>query len=162
MALKDNYITITEAAKQLGVTRQTISRWISKGYVPGEKIGRETLIKKKDLYKYHNWRLSEAAADSVIALINAKLDEYLRKEGYINADERFMGVEESKYQGLLVKKTDGTVRSIELSHEELDKAFSFCREPLAELLFYLGKGVVKKNRIENEQEVNNKGRRTTK
>ena len=81
MALKDNYITITQAAKQLGVTRQTISRWIAKGRVPGEKIGRETLIKKKDLYKYHIMKLTYAATDSIMELYTATVADLFHQEG---------------------------------------------------------------------------------
>ena len=81
MALKDKYFTISEAAKQLGVTRQTISRWVAKGYVPADKIGRETLIKQKDLNKYQNFRLSTDAAKSILALYEAKLEEYLHEKG---------------------------------------------------------------------------------
>ena len=84
MALKDNYITITQAAKQLGVTRQTISRWIVKGYVLGEKIGRETLIKKRDLQKYHRLKLSEAAADAILAMYLSEVEDYCREKGYIS------------------------------------------------------------------------------
>ncbi|MBA7661050.1 hypothetical protein ES703_69062 [subsurface metagenome] len=81
MALKDNYVTITEAAKQLGVTRQTISRWIAKKYVPAERVGRVALIKKKDLHKYHKWRLSEAFADRFIDLYLGTAEDYFREKG---------------------------------------------------------------------------------
>ncbi len=52
MAIKDEYFTISETAKELGVTRQTISRWVAKGKITTEKIGRERLIKKEDIEKY--------------------------------------------------------------------------------------------------------------
>ena len=45
MALKDKYLTISEAAKELGVTRQSISRWIKEGRVTAEKIGRNAYRK---------------------------------------------------------------------------------------------------------------------
>lgn len=49
--LADKYFTISQAAKEVGVTRQTISRWITTGLLPAEKIGREKLILKPDLQK---------------------------------------------------------------------------------------------------------------
>ncbi len=52
MALKDEYFTISEAAKELNVTRQTISRWIKQRKIVAEKIGRETLVKKDEIRNY--------------------------------------------------------------------------------------------------------------
>ena len=49
MSLKDKYCTISEAAKELGVTRQTIYRWIKGGKITVERIGRETLIERAKL-----------------------------------------------------------------------------------------------------------------
>ena len=46
MALKDMYYTISEAARELGVSRQTIYRWIADGKVPTEKIGGVMLVEK--------------------------------------------------------------------------------------------------------------------
>lgn len=83
MALKDEYLTVSQAARELGVTRQTISRWIAKKYVPVERVGRFALIKKKDLQKYHHWRLSEAAANSIVALAAATIADVFREEGRI-------------------------------------------------------------------------------
>ena len=87
MALKDKYLTVEQAAKELGVTRQTISRWIAKKYIPVERVGRVALIKKKDIQKYHMRRLTEAAADSVMALYLATAEDYVREKGYINIDK---------------------------------------------------------------------------
>lgn len=109
MALKDNYFTISEAAKQLKVTRQTISRWVAKGNVPAEKIGRETLIKKKDLHKYHRMKLSEAAADTIIALYLATAEDYCREKGYINANTPTAHAEffdENDKAGIIYKLSD--------------------------------------------------------
>ncbi len=81
MALKDNYLTASQAAKELNVTRQTISRWIAKKYVPVERVGTVALIKKEDLHKYRKWRLSEAAADSIMALYTATIGDIFREKG---------------------------------------------------------------------------------
>ncbi len=52
MALKDQYMTISQAAKYLGVTRQTVSRWLSAGELSAEKVGRERLIPKGEVYSF--------------------------------------------------------------------------------------------------------------
>lgn len=88
MALKDKYISVSQAAKELGVTRQTIHRWIAKKYVPAEKVGRVVLIKKEDLHKYHKLRLSEAAADSVLAMYKSAVENILRETGHLKEGER--------------------------------------------------------------------------
>lgn len=49
MALTDDYLTISQVAERLKVTRQTVSRWISQGIIEGERIGREVLLKKSDI-----------------------------------------------------------------------------------------------------------------
>ena len=52
MALKDNYYTVSQVAQELNVTRQTIYRWIKNGNLKGEKIGRETLVEKSEVFRY--------------------------------------------------------------------------------------------------------------
>ncbi len=122
MALKDKYVTITQAAKQLGVTRQTISRWIVKGRVPGEKIGRETLIKKKDLYKYHIMKLTYAATDSIMELYTATVADVFREEGRMKP-------------GFHVEFPEsGDDNVIHLSDEEKAKVNSIMKPLLVEIL----------------------------
>ncbi len=122
MALKDNYVTITQAAKQLGVTRQTISRWLAKGKVPGEKIGRETLIKKKDLHKYHIMKLTDTATDSIMELYTATVAYVLRGEGRIQPNQHVEFPE------------DGDDKVVHLSDEEKDKVNSIMKPLLVEIL----------------------------
>jgi len=47
--VKDDYITVSQAAEHLGVSRQTISRWIADGKFPAEKMGRQKLIATKHI-----------------------------------------------------------------------------------------------------------------
>ncbi len=49
--LKDDYYTVSEAAKRLNVSRQTISRWLASGKLDSEKVGRERLIYKKRIWE---------------------------------------------------------------------------------------------------------------
>jgi excisionase family DNA binding protein len=84
MALKDKYCTISEAAEEVGVTRQTVSRWIKDGKLPVEKIGRETLIEKKVIHKYAEFQrklpfIKWAAKEAMIAL--------RKKYGYTGEDK---------------------------------------------------------------------------
>lgn len=116
MALKDTYFTILEAAKEFRVTRQTISRWIAEGKIPVEKVGRETLIKKKGLHQYHRKRLSEAAADSILALYLKTAEDYCREKGYITGPGHMEIGHADEHE-----KAKGT---IELSPEQMDEVLS--------------------------------------
>jgi excisionase family DNA binding protein len=49
MALKDSYVTVSQAAKEMGVSRQTISNWLAEGKLSAEAIGREKLIPREQL-----------------------------------------------------------------------------------------------------------------
>lgn len=73
MALKDKYITVSEAARLAGVTRQTISRWITEGHLIAEKVGRQALIDKKDFAQYlmrqNTYRMASQIIDGVVERI---------------------------------------------------------------------------------------------
>jgi excisionase family DNA binding protein len=59
MALKENYLTISEVAKELKVTRQTVSRWIRDGKIEAEQVGREKLINKRSLTRFLQKKVDE-------------------------------------------------------------------------------------------------------
>ena len=141
MALKDNYVTITEAAKKLGVTRQTISRWIAKKYVPVERVGRAALIKKKDLQKYQQRKLSEAAADSIMKLYTATIYDIFQEEGRIKPGYHVEFAE------------DGDDNVIHLSNEEKAKVDRAIKPMLVEILTELD------SRIKNKQQNKKGGKR---
>jgi excisionase family DNA binding protein len=44
MSIAEDYVTISQAARALSVTRQTIHRWIKQGLLSCERVGREALI----------------------------------------------------------------------------------------------------------------------
>lgn len=69
MALKDNYFTVTEAAERVGVTRQTVYRWIRQREFPIEQIGKEILIEKKPFQKYFFDKMREESASLIIDTI---------------------------------------------------------------------------------------------
>ena len=47
MSIRDKVYTLTEAANLLRVNRITLHRWIQKGRLKGEKIGRVVLIDRE-------------------------------------------------------------------------------------------------------------------
>ena len=47
--LSDEYVTEAEAVRILGVSQPTVWRWIKQGSLPAERVGRATLIRRKDL-----------------------------------------------------------------------------------------------------------------
>jgi len=131
MALKDSYCTISEAAKDLGGTRQTISRWIRQGKISGEKIGREMLIKKSDLRASQSKRVAYAAADKVMGLMNEEITKYCREKGYI-ADNEAIEVVGEGHVIIPTRKIDD--RLMKLSRGDWEEINTRCRPKLAELL----------------------------
>jgi len=105
MALKDKYLTISEAAKQMDVTRQTVSRWIKEGQLSAERIGRETLIAVEEI-------------DKIVRRIpidwferNAKLSDWIRAEyGYSDEDT----IEPWGGFTYIIRKKDGTKERVKL------------------------------------------------
>lgn len=44
-----NYLTIPEAAKQLGIHEESLRRLLRMGNIPGEKLGKQWFIDKEQL-----------------------------------------------------------------------------------------------------------------
>jgi len=142
MALKDKYLTITEAAKRLGVTRQTISRWIAKKYVAAEKVGRQTLIHKSDLYRYKRWRISEDLANKVRELYLSIAEDYLREKGILKESQRLQFVDPEE-------PPKGTVRFLKSKEEaEID---SRVKPIMIEVLKELHKKAIEERKEEPNQ-----------
>lgn len=81
MALKDEYFTVTQAAGKLGVTRQTVYRWIAEGKLPTERIGREVLIKRDEVKRY-----GQFADPTVKKFYEIIVDEVRKRHGYAEDD----------------------------------------------------------------------------
>jgi excisionase family DNA binding protein len=52
--MSDKTLNLTEAAKELNITRQTLSKWIKKGKIPFIRPTNEYFIKEKDLRAFMN------------------------------------------------------------------------------------------------------------
>jgi excisionase family DNA binding protein len=109
LALKDNYFTITEAAKQLNVTRQTVSRWIASGVISGEKIGRETLIDRHELEQFDMGR--KIAEEIVIHMVGLIREKY----GYDKDDLiEFVHFDRRRTHSFVVTRKNGDRESIKI------------------------------------------------
>lgn len=106
MALKDSYFTISQAAKHLGVTRQTVSRWVAEGKLLTEKVGRETLIEKAELERY---RVDQAILEGATRIIDGMIDFIREKYRYTDEDVvNFIKFDHRKTFWFSVKKADST------------------------------------------------------
>jgi len=72
MALRDAYFTISEVAKELNVSRQTVYRWITDNKIPTEKIGGVLLVEK--------YEITQRLGEKIIELANQWGSEWLIKE----------------------------------------------------------------------------------
>lgn len=135
MALKDKYFTISEAARQLGVTRQTVSRWIGDSRLAGERIGRETLIKKADVYEYQKKRIVDNAAREIVAMINGIFTDYLHEKGYIDRWEYVTNVDpQVGYSNLTIQMPDGSKKILGLTKEQFPNLETLAAPQLAAYL----------------------------
>ena len=107
MTIQDEYSTISEAARDLGVTRQTVSRWIASGGLPAERIGREKLIKKDDIFTFSFNRNYEWLIRAVPHLLIG----HLRKDYEFSEGEKLERIPNSF--DICVRKPDGTIDIVE-------------------------------------------------
>ncbi len=116
MALKNTYFTISEAAKELSVSRQTVYRWIADKNISTEKVGGVILIRKETIKKY----ITQKASESFAQMVYMFLKESIRKElGYTAADI----IEETKSGkhevAFLVTRKDGTREKVRVGGIEV-------------------------------------------
>jgi excisionase family DNA binding protein len=103
MALKDRYSTISEVAKELEVSRQTVYRWVADHQIPAEKVGGVTLIKKTDVKRYIDRQETETGAKMLDRHIS---DAFRRKFGYSNED-KMERIDEEDHIGYRVTHKNG-------------------------------------------------------
>lgn len=106
MALKDKYLTISEFAKELGVTRQTVSRWIKGHKLSAEKIGREVLIKKRELSRFPRHKLSVMFAKEM----DVQFIKFIRSHYGYSEDDKIEPIGDD----FVVTKSDGTCDVVQI------------------------------------------------
>jgi excisionase family DNA binding protein len=114
MALKDKYITVSEAADIAGVTRQTISRWIAEGHLIAEKIGRQVVIDKKNFGDYLR---RQDAYRMAAQIINGLAGRIQHEYNYTEEDKvKFLKLDSEKdiFHFSVVRK-DGTHEEVSVS-----------------------------------------------
>jgi len=73
----NNYLSITDIGKILGICREAVNSWVVKGYIKYSIVGNLRKIRSVDLIKY-----LESLGNSKTAMANFEKDirDYLRKK----------------------------------------------------------------------------------
>jgi excisionase family DNA binding protein len=120
MAVKDMFVTISEAAKILNVSRQTIYRWIEDKKFPAEKVGGMILVDKKSVLEFRAKRIDE----SFFGYIIDSLDTFIRREfKYSREDEIGKAGVEDECLIYVVNKKNGKSDKIKIGGLEVTFAF---------------------------------------
>jgi len=109
MALKDMYFSISEAAEELKVSRQTIYRWIADKKIPSEKVGGVILVEKVAINKY----AIERATEFISSMFDSLSFDALRQElGYADKDRIERVGSERDYAVFLVTRENDTKEKV--------------------------------------------------
>jgi len=73
---KDNYYSVVEAAKILGITREAVLKRIHAGHLKAERIGHIFAIPKNELGISDGEKLSEAQEEIIAAGVKKTVKEY--------------------------------------------------------------------------------------
>ena len=121
MAIKDKYLTISDAAKELGVTRQTISRWIRSGNVSAEKVGREMLIEKDELGRLYDEKMFEQFSEAMSRWIRGAILDYLQEKHYVAEDSVLVVIGQSrKHIKIQGRGEDGIYKVFDIPIKQLE------------------------------------------
>jgi len=102
----------------MGVTRQTVSRWINEGKFTAEKVGREVLIEKKELTRY---MLEQGVTEFASQIVNDIIERVRKKYKYDDFDiVKFLEFDQRKTFSFSVMRKDGTLEivSVDISQAE--------------------------------------------
>jgi excisionase family DNA binding protein len=107
MSLKDEYFTVSQAAKELEVTGQTILRWVKSKKLPAERVGRESLIPKSAVME-RKLKDSELLLDDIVSwFLAANNCKLVRDQLGYKVDDRIMVNGADSYTFLVTRK-DGS------------------------------------------------------
>ena len=109
MALKDKYFTVSEAAKELGVSRQTMYRLLTDAKIPTEKVGGVKLVTKKTIRKYKRKRESESFKKTMDAWA---ITEIKTKLGYTDKDNVERVDNEKEHMVFIATREDGSQEKV--------------------------------------------------
>ncbi len=70
------YISTTEAAQELGISRVTVFNRIKSGQIPAKKVGRNYIIEKKVVLGGNNAELTEAEKAVIDKAVDKTVREY--------------------------------------------------------------------------------------
>lgn len=108
MALKDEYFTVAQAADKLGVTKQTVYRWINNKELVAEKIGREMLISKKELSNYDEELFFRSFGNAITDKMGRMLQQAYLKDDTIADTEIVRPDPEEPSAQFVIQYKDGT------------------------------------------------------
>ena len=74
--VKENYITIPQLAKLLGLSRIEVYRKVRKGQIPATKIGRIYVIDDRDISAILGKKLSDSAKKEIDTAVKKTVKEY--------------------------------------------------------------------------------------
>ena len=110
--LKDRYFTVSQAAAELKVSRQTVSHWIKEGKLTAERIGREALIEKVEVERVGDEMNRE--------MLMAQFVRTIRRRCYYTKDDK---IEEIAPRGrclrFRVTRSDGVQQMVRLPFDEI-------------------------------------------
>lgn len=73
---KDDFISTTELAKLLGISRVAVFQKIKKGEIPAKKAGRNFVIAKKDIAHLLSEELTEGEKKEIDRAVDRVIEEY--------------------------------------------------------------------------------------
>lgn len=72
----EQFISVTEAAKVLGITRTAVLKKIKEGALPARKIGNTYIINRDDLNIISDREVSKSQKELIDASVAKAIDEY--------------------------------------------------------------------------------------
>jgi len=117
MVIKDLYFTITEAAKELNVSRQTIYRWITDGKISTEKVGGIVFIEKNTIRDYARKKSYEAFSQ----MMDMQLEDTVRRKLGCNSEDKIKEIKADKnyVSTYIITHNNGTSEKVNIKDIEV-------------------------------------------
>ena len=72
----DEYLSIPQVAKMLGVSRIAVYKKVKSGQIPAIRVGRNYAISRNDILSGENAQISEARKDQIDKAVHKTVKEY--------------------------------------------------------------------------------------